>query len=35
MGKKTWDSIPESNKPLKNRLNIIITNQEIESHNKI
>ena len=34
MGKKTWDSIPESNKPLKNRLNIIITNQDIESHNK-
>ena len=26
MGKKTWDSLPK--KPLKNRLNIVITNKE-------
>ena len=26
MGKKTWDSLPK--KPLKNRLNIVITNEE-------
>lgn len=25
MGRKTWDSIPEKFRPLKNRLNIIIT----------
>ena len=34
MGRKTWDSIPESNKPLKDRLNIIITNKNIKSQNK-
>ena len=25
MGRKTWESIPERNKPLKNRINIILT----------
>lgn len=34
MGMNTWNSIFESNKPLQNRLNIIITNKEIESNNK-
>lgn len=28
MGRKTYDSLP--NKPLKNRINIVITNQDIE-----
>jgi dihydrofolate reductase/thymidylate synthase len=31
MGRKTWDSIPEKFKPLPNRLNIILTNQNPES----
>ena len=34
MGSTTWNSISESNKPLKNRLNIIITRKNIESNNK-
>ena len=34
MGSTTWNSISESNKPLKNRLNIIITRKIIESNNK-
>ena len=34
MGMTTWNSIPESNKPLKNRLNIIITRKKIISNNK-
>lgn len=28
MGRKTWDSIPPAFRPLKNRVNIIITRQE-------
>ena len=31
MGRKTWDSLPEKFKPLPNRLNIILTNQNPES----
>ena len=27
MGRKTWDSIPDNRKPLKNRINIIVTSQ--------
>jgi len=34
MGMTTWNSIPDSNKPLKNRLNIIITRKTITSNNK-
>lgn len=33
MGRKTWDSIPEKFKPLNNRLNIVITNSNINSTN--
>lgn len=31
MGRKTWGSIPDKFKPLPNRLNIILTNQNAES----
>jgi dihydrofolate reductase / thymidylate synthase len=34
MGMTTWNSIVEGNKPLKNRLNIIITRKTIKSNNK-
>lgn len=27
MGRKTWDSLPESSRPLKGRLNVVLTNQ--------
>jgi dihydrofolate reductase len=30
MGRKTWDSIPEKNRPLKNRENIVITNHGLD-----
>ena len=28
IGRKTWESIPEKNRPLKNRLNIVLTTQK-------
>lgn len=28
MGRKTWDSLPEKQKPLKNRINIVVTRNE-------
>ena len=31
MGRKTFESLP--NGPLKNRINVVITNKTIESHN--
>tara|TARA_B110000483_G_scaffold243004_1_gene330819 strand:- start:1954 stop:2499 length:546 start_codon:yes stop_codon:yes gene_type:complete len=30
MGRKTWDSIPLSKKPLKNRMNIVFTSRKID-----
>ena len=30
MGRKTWDSIPLSKRPLKNRINIVFTSNKIE-----
>jgi len=33
MGRKTWDSIPEQFKPLKDRLNIVITNTPRKDEN--
>ena len=29
MGRKTWESIPETHKPLKNRINVILTKNHI------
>lgn len=29
MGRKTWDSIPSGKKPLKNRINIVVTSQPL------
>ena len=34
MGSNTWNSIPECNKPLKERFNIIITRTPKQSNNK-
>jgi thymidylate synthase len=33
MGRKTYESIPKQNRPLKNRINIVITNDEDLIHN--
>jgi dihydrofolate reductase / thymidylate synthase len=30
MGRKTWDSIPASKRPLKNRLNVVLTTKPEE-----
>ena len=35
MGRKTWDSIPKANRPLKNRLNVILTHNEKELSEQI
>ena len=34
MGRKTWESIPDNIKPLKNRTNIVITNKNCLNENK-
>ena len=35
MGRKTWDSIPKANRPLKNRLNVVLTHDEKDFSERI
>ncbi len=35
MGRLTWESLPKKFRPLKNRLNLIISSQKIEDHDLV
>ncbi|KAG6797474.1 dihydrofolate reductase isoform X1 [Apis mellifera caucasica] len=35
MGRRTWESIPKENRPLKNRINIVLTSQSLDYGNDV
>lgn len=34
MGRKTWDSLPESSRPLRDRFNVVVSSNPVENGNK-